>query len=215
VIISDIAYKMYKVRNYRIKALLRSIICRIERGELYSKTLRKIFKDYHDVEIGLYTTGGCFVPFQADRFTKIGRYCSIARQMRIMNRNHPLQFQSTHALFCISSLGFCDNDLVHHIPIEVGNDVWIGHNAIIHPNVKVIGDGAVIAAGAVVNKNVPPYAIVVGNPARIVRYRFSKDIIDKLLETQWWDKSIEELKPQLRNFMKPIEEVKVDLDSNL
>ena len=83
-----------------------------------------------------------------------------------------------------------------------GNDVWIGHNAIIMPNVKNIADGAVIAAGAVVNKDIPPYAVAVGNPSRIVRFRFSKEIIEELIASRWWEKSIEEIKPVIGEFTK-------------
>ena len=89
--------------------------------------------------------------------------------------------QSTHAFFFNPYFKYCTEDNLESIPLTVGNDVWIGHNAIIMPNVKSIGDGAVIAAGSVVNKDIPAYAVVVGNPARIVRYRFSKEKIEELL----------------------------------
>ena len=71
------------------------------------------------------------------------------------------------------------------------------------PSVKKIGTGAVIGAGAVVNKNIPPYGIVVGNPARPVRYRFAPKMIEKLLESRWWEKSITELKETLEEFIGP------------
>ena len=67
-------------------------------------------------------------------------------------------------------------------------------------------DGAVIGAGAIVNKNVPPYAVVVGNPARVVRYRFSQAVIDELLASKWWEKDIDELKPHLKEFQQHYEE---------
>jgi hypothetical protein len=155
----------------------------------------------------MYTHGGCFVPGQVHPFTTIGRYCSIAGTVRIINRNHPLDFKSTHAMFCISRFKFCDKDLVGYTPLNIGNDVWIGHNAIITPNVRKIGDGAVIAAGAVVNKDAPPYAVIVGNPARIVRYRFPQEIIDELLASKWWEKDIEELKSNIKEFQQPYERI--------
>jgi acetyltransferase-like isoleucine patch superfamily enzyme len=77
--------------------------------------------------------------------------------------------------------------------LSIGNDVWIGQNAIILPSVARIGDGAVIGAGAVVTKDVEPYSIVVGNPARLLRYRFSQETIVKLQESRWWEKSVGEL----------------------
>jgi acetyltransferase-like isoleucine patch superfamily enzyme len=120
-----------------------------------------------------------------------------------MNRNHPLEFKSTHALFFNPSLGISKQDEIEFIPLEIGNDVWIGHNAIIMPHVRLIGNGAVIAAGAVVNKDVPPYAVMVGNPARVVRYRFSQDTIDTLQESRWWEKSIDQLQPEIEEYLKP------------
>ena len=206
--ICKMLYKLYRIKNHRIKKMIRTFVTKIEKGEMYSETLRRIYKDYHDVEIGMYTHGGCFIPFQVDRHTTIGRYCSIARTVRIMNRNHPLDFKSTHAMFCISSFQLCEQDLVSHIPLKIGNDVWIGHGAIVMPNVREIGDGVVIAAGAVVNKNVPPYAIVVGNPARVVRFRFSEDVINELLSSRWWEKSIDELKPEISTFQCVYEKCK-------
>ena len=166
----------------------------MEGGEFYSKTAREIFKEYWDVDIGMYTHGGCFNIWQFDRKTTIGRYCSIARTAYAINRNHPMDYKSTHAFFFNPNLKYSKEDTVEDIPLKICNDVWIGHNAIIMPHVRVIGDGAVIAAGAVVNKDVPPYAIVVGNPSRVVRYRFSKETIEKLLEEKWWEKSMEEIK---------------------
>lgn len=169
-------------------------------GELYSTLLRNIFSKYYNVTIGMYTHGGCFTPYNIDRFTVIGRYCSIAQKARVINRNHPMEYKSTSALFYNPIFNIVSNDPVKDIPLSIGHDVWLGHNSIILPNVKEICTGAVIGAGAVVNKDVPPYAVVVGNPARVVKYRFGKDVIEELLKSKWWEKSIEELKPHIREF---------------
>lgn len=205
--LSNLLYKLYGIKKNRLRTFIKKVIYRLEGGEFYSTTLRKIYKEYHNVEVGLYSHGGCFVPGAIDRFTKIGRYCSLATTVRVMNRNHPLEFKSTHAFFFNKRLKYCMKDPVEYIPLNVGNDVWIGHNAIIMPNVKEIGDGAVIAAGAVVNKNVPQYAVVVGNPARVVRYRFSKEKIEELLASSWWEKSIEEIKSRIDEYTKPYEDL--------
>lgn len=199
---NTLLFKLYGINRTSIKRTIINQVVRLEEGEFNSETLREIFKHYHKVQIGLYTHGGCFIPGQIDKFTTIGRYCSIARTARAMNRNHPMEFKSTHAYFFNPKLGICDTDNIEHIPLNIGNDVWIGHNALIHPHVRTIDDGAVIGAGAVVNKDVPPYAVVVGNPARIVRFRFSKEVIQELLDSKWWDKSIEELKPHIRDFQQ-------------
>ena len=80
--------------------------------------------------------------------------------------------------------------------------MWIGHNAIIMPNVKNNADGAVV------NKDIPPYAVVVGNPARVVRFRFSKEIIEKLSASWWWKKSIEEIGSRMHELQRPFEKIK-------
>jgi hypothetical protein len=83
-----------------------------------------------------------------------------------VNVNHPLAFWSTSGLFFNPANGLCDSWLVEHDPLEIGNDVWIGANAVILPEVNRISDGAVIDAGAVVNRDVPAYAVVLGNPGQ-------------------------------------------------
>ena len=84
-------------------------------------------------------------------------------------------------------------------PVIIGNDVWIGMYAIVNRGIK-IGDGAVVASGAVVTKDVPPYAIVGGNPAKIIKFRFSPEIIEKLLAIKWWDWDESLIKSRVNDF---------------
>lgn len=200
--LGKVFYWLYGINDCRIRNIILKLISKVEGGELYSRTLRRIFEDYYKVKVGMYTHGGCFVPGQIDKFTSIGRYCSIAGTVRVMNRDHPMDFKSTHGLFFNPDLKLCDNDMINYIPLYIGNDVWIGHNAIIAPHVRTIGDGAVIGAGAVVHNDVYPYAVVVGNPARPVRYRFRKEVVEELLASRWWEKSIEEIEPHVDEFRK-------------
>jgi len=116
-----------------------------------------------------------------------------------------MSFKSTHGFFFNPVAGFTDEDLVEYTPLTIGNDVWIGDSVKIMPQVTNIGDGAVIGAGSVITKNIPPYAIAVGYPARIVRYRFTKEIIEKFLEEKWWEKDIDELKPTIKEYQQPYE----------
>jgi acetyltransferase-like isoleucine patch superfamily enzyme len=125
--------------------------------------------------------------------TKMGRFCSIGPMAYVGLPQHPSKgFISSHPLFYqrIPWRGFdyADRDYFEGFtPTQVGNDVWIGANAMIKGGVK-IGDGAIIGAGSVVTKDVPPYAIWVGVPARLLRYRFDAETIKFLLEFSWWDK---------------------------
>lgn len=202
-LLGELLYKLYKFDRRSFRAVILRLIEKVERGSLYSQTLRRIFRDYHAVEIGMYTHGSCFVPGNFDRNTTIGRYCSIAADVQVFNRNHPMNFKSTHAFFFNPVLELTDQNLVEYQPLEIGNDVWIGHGTIILPNVTKICDGAVIGAGSIVSKNIPPYAVAVGHPIRIVRYRFSQEIIAHLLEEKWWTKSIQEVKENLEEYTRP------------
>ncbi|WP_300286554.1 CatB-related O-acetyltransferase [uncultured Alistipes sp.] len=90
-------------------------------------------------------------------------------------------------------MGFVDRDMLVRPPLEIGHDVWIGANAIVLPGVSRIGDGAVIGAGSVVTKDVEPYEIVVGNPARPIRKRFGDAQIAALEKSRWWEMDRREL----------------------
>jgi acetyltransferase-like isoleucine patch superfamily enzyme len=189
---------IFLLLSAKLQTIMRIVLWALSRnrGEFHSLLLREVFKKFQGVDIGLYTHGACFIPEAFPRNTKIGRYCSIARTALAFNVDHPLHFKSTHAFFFNSVFGYCEKDKIADIPLEIGHDVWLGSNVVILPTVKNIGTGAVVAAGAIVNKDIPPYAVVAGNPARIVRYRFAPDTIKKLLESKWWEMSIEEIKKE-------------------
>ena len=127
----------------------------------------------------------------------IGRYCAIAEAVRFVmaGANHAMLGPSTFP-FGIFGGTWADTtmDLVMSAPSRgdtlVGNDVWLGYGSLVMPGVG-IGDGAVVAAGSVVTADVPPYAIVGGNPARIVRRRYADADVDRLLRAAWWDWPVE------------------------
>lgn len=123
----------------------------------------------------------------------IGRFCSVAEQARINLGKHPVgESVSTHPNFYLPNRNGGISFVTEHFyanefsPVKVGNDVWIGFRAIIMGGVT-IGDGAVVAASAVVTKDVPDYAIVAGVPARIVGYRFDEATIAKIKQSKWWE----------------------------
>lgn len=121
----------------------------------------------------------------------VGNYCSIANDVMIGLGKHPLELFSTSPIFYKVRNAFRktiierDYKFDEYKVVLIGNDVWIGASSIVMDGVTV-GDGAVIAAGSIVTKDVPPYAIVAGVPARILKYRFPKEKISEMLETKWW-----------------------------
>lgn len=187
-----------------LRQLIKSAVLRLEGGGLYSRTVRRILRTYHDIEIGMYSRGACYCQ-DLPPGTRIGRYCSIFPTLRIFSGNHPMNVKSTHAFFFNPRLGRVPCDIIERTQLRIGNDVWVGHNVLILPTVSSIGDGAVIGAGSVVHQDVPPYAVVVGNPARTVRYRFSEKTIHELIASQWWNRSIDELRDEIETFRQPLE----------
>lgn len=204
-ILSKILYKLYAIKRRSLRNIILRIVEKLEGGQTLSPTLRRIFLDYHHIEVGLYSYGGCFDPHAIAPFTKIGRYCSFADGVRVFNGNHPLEFKSMHPFFYNPSCGYVQKELISRNRCTIGNDVWVGHNAIILPNVKNIGDGAVIGAGAVVTKDIPDFAVVVGNPAKPIKYRFSEETRCKIKDSQWRNKNIEELSQNIEEFLSPFE----------
>ncbi|MBN1508508.1 MAG: CatB-related O-acetyltransferase [Sedimentisphaerales bacterium] len=191
--LGELSYRLYAVRRTRMRRWILRILARAEGGYARSRTIRRIFRDYHQIEVGMYSYGGCFDASAITPFTRIGRYCSFAGGVKVFNGNHPMEFRSTHPFFFNPEFGFVDHDLAPRTRLVVGNDVWVGCNAIILPAVRHIGDGAVIGAGAVVTKDVPDFAVVAGNPATIIRYRFSEEVQQEIKASRWWDKDVEEL----------------------
>jgi len=145
----------------------------------------------------------------------IGKFCSISRHVSVGLSPHPSNWISTSPLFFKShnATGFkwIEKDVYDDTPapILIGNDVWIGMNAAITGGVKV-GNGAIIAAHSVVTKDIPPYAIVGGVPAKIIRYRFDESIINKLEELCWWDLPPSVLKDNIKSFQKEISVAEID-----
>lgn len=126
-------------------------------------------------------------------YTDIGKYCSIGPNLLCGWGIHPIAGISTSPMFYSTSkqngYSVCEqNKIGEREPIVIGNDVFIGANVTILDGI-IIGNGAVIGAGAVVSKNIPSYAVAVGCPIRIIKYRFDKSTIDKLEKSKWWNEN--------------------------
>lgn len=155
---------------------------------------------------------------------KVGRFCSIAEKVAFLTKTHPAQeFVSTHPAFYSmkkqSGFTYASEQMFDEDPvlagskysIEVGNDVYIGYGATVIGPCR-IGDGAVIAAGAVVTGDIPSYAIVGGIPAKVIKYRFSEEEILYLKSLEWWNKSQDWLEKYAREFTS-IETLKAAIES--
>lgn len=147
-----------------------------------------------EIEIGNYTSINGPNTDLRSRLNpvKIGNFCSIARNVTFQEFNHDFS-RLTSYFVNHNMLGKpAKDDLVSKGPITVGHDVWIGTHCIILSGVT-IGTGAVVAANTVVARDVPPYAIVGGNPAQVIRYRFDEATVKELLASEWWDKPEQEI----------------------
>ena len=134
----------------------------------------------------------------------IGKFCSIANDVLIGLGAHPIYNFSTSPIFYKKNnplkivLVDKDSQFQEYKPIVIGHDVWIGTRAIVLDGVS-IGTGSIIAANSVVTKDVPPYAIVAGSPARIIRFRFDESKIKELLDSSWWELDINLIKDKKYN----------------
>ena len=137
-------------------------------------------------------------------FADVGKYCSIAGDVMLGMGTHTLDKLSTSPIFTetknATTYSWVKVSAMNpYKRVTVGNDVWIGVRAMIMGGL-IIGDGAVVAAGAIVTKDVPPYAVVAGVPAKVIRYRFPQEVIDRLEALQWWNLPEEVLKSHLALF---------------
>ena len=173
-----------EINHSAIISLNASIACPVSIGrwaEVHGKS-----------SLGKYTLLNCHSVLYAD--TQVGRYCSIARSCEIGVDAHPLDFLSTSSFQYSSALMKEHEDTTftrkvrfeYERNITIGNDVWIGAKSVVKSGV-CIGDGAIVAALSLVNKDVPPYVIVGGVPARVIRYRLPKEVVAELLELRWWE----------------------------
>lgn len=146
-------------------------------------------------------------------YASIGKFCSIASHVRINPGDHPMERVSQSHFTYRASAYFEDASDEAELfarrrsrPVTIGHDVWIGHGAIILSG-RTIGVGAVIGAGAIVTKDVPDYSIVVGNPASVLRMRFSEAVIIALRNLQWWNWPHDKLRTALEDFRSlPVDE---------
>ena len=168
------------------------INARIRNSILKSYSRLKHFSELIESELGEYSY---ISQFSIVNKTTIGKFCSIANNVSIGLWQHDTDV-TTHTFHLYETSGGFVKGFTNFkkdiIQTNIGNDVWIGSNAVIMKGVK-IGNGVIIGAGSVVTKDVPDYAIVIGQPAKIHKYRYDEDTITLFLKTNWWEQERERL----------------------
>ena len=208
--------RVFKVPNLNVPRLLAEGVAYgvLNQSHLedtsFSVYARKFFNGNTTINIGAksYLVQAAVVEGDLRGEISIGKYCSLAREL-IFNMRSVL-YHNYHNLSSYTLASFDWQVTKEFYPpqgvckIEIGNDVWVGRGCILkctNPNKPlVIGDGAVVAADSVVVKNVPPYAIVGGNPAQIIKYRFAPEVIEALLRIKWWNWSLDKIHDNFKYF---------------
>ncbi|MEP0356629.1 CatB-related O-acetyltransferase [Paraglaciecola sp.] len=190
--------------------------------EAYSRIPESSLSWSGQVSIGAFSY---LVPGSNLEASSIGRFCSIGTGVRIMGQSHPTDrvtsstwtYGNNIKNIILEDFG-CTPIQNYKVPNEsgicIGNDVWIADNVTFKRNLKV-GHGAIVAANSLVTKDVPPYAIVAGNPAKIVKYRFDEESITDLMSCNWWDKSPKFLSQYDLSNVEKFKEVKEDIISEV
>jgi virginiamycin A acetyltransferase len=177
------------------------IVLEKDRVHKFKLPYTRNFDNYAKYAVGKYTYGGPIVKdWHQGSTLKIGNFSSIAENVTILlGGNHPTDWISSFP-FGVVFDEFKERNYKYPKSskgsVIIGNDVWIGLNTTILSGVT-IGDGAIVAAGSIVTKNVEPYAIVGGNPAKLIKKRFSDEAISKLLAIKWWEWEIDKIKDNL------------------
>lgn len=202
--IKKIYYKLKNIKKQkRMEKYCKEKKCRIDKCvSIIDTDIEEYCNFAHHCEIigskiGKRTSIGRYTKI---RDANIGAYCSISWDVTIGAVSHPMENVTSHAFTYRKQFGICENDIFLQKEItSIGNDVWIGCGATILAGVK-IGDGAVIGAGAVVTKDVNPYEIVVGIPAKTIKKRFDDETINRLNTIQWWNFDDNVLKENIKLF---------------
>lgn len=192
--LSPLFLRLYRFRVFR--PAIRWLCTGLEGGLFFSETLRLLLRVFHGAEVGRYSYGPVLAPGVIPPQSRVGAYCSVGPGLVVRRRDHPLERPSLHPFFYNRHLGFVVRDTIADTadnPLEIGNDVWIGDRVTILSGCRRVGNGAVLAAGAVVTRDVAPYEVVGGVPARTIRMRFDDETIKALERSRWWERDLDDL----------------------
>ena len=183
-----VIHHLYRYR--RLRTLCARLCARLEGEAMMSVTWRRILHDYHGAQVGRYTYGDILRAGALPPGSVVGAYCSTGSALIIRRRNHPLERPFLHPFFYNATVGLLIKDTIpadRDNPLTIGNDVWIGDRVTILAGCRHIGNGAVLAAGAVVTADVPAYTIVGGVPARLIKMRFDAARVAEIEASRWWE----------------------------
>lgn len=182
-------------KHKRLRGLVQRLCAR--KGLMRSATWRAILVQYHGADVGDYSYGSLLDPHVLPQGTTVGRYVSCGVGLIVRRRDHPVARPIMHPFFYNAALGMVDADTIAadaDNPLSIGDDVWIGDRVTVLSGCKTIGRGAVLAAGAVVTRDVPAYAIMGGVPAKLIKMRFDDTQIAALETSKWWERDIATLR---------------------
>lgn len=200
-------------RRQSLHWLSQILITRWDGGGMRSPLLRELLARHQKVQIGHYSYGPILKWGRLPRGTRVGNWTSVGRDLLVVRRNHPVDRVTQHPFFYNAKLGVVASDTIEQVtdnPLEIGHDVWIGDRVTILGSCKSIGNGAIVAAGAVVTRDVPPYAIMVGIPARPLRDRFPPEIQQHLEASRWWEFDLPTLLPLRDALMEPLTQARAE-----
>src|SRR4030042_2805992 len=167
--IDEFLFRFYRIKSRYSRKIIRELLLRRKNSEIYSRVLRKIFSQYHYIHIGMYSYGAFTLSIPSG--TVVGRYSSVPRNLLVLRGNYAITRKSCHPFFFNPTFLYVDKLLITRTKLTIDNDAYVGMDVTILPSVSTIGKGAVGGAGSVLVRDVPPFAVVGGNPAKIIKYR--------------------------------------------
>lgn len=198
--------RLYPGRTHK---LFRRLAERHDGGEMGSALWRALLLRHQGVQIGAWSYGSIFERGRLPRGSVVGRWCSVASELIVRRRDHPIERVTQHPFFYNARLGIVAHDTIRRDednPLTIGNDVWIGDRVTILSGCRTIGNGAVLAAGAVVTRDVAPYTIVGGTPARMLRDRYPAGVSAQLERSRWWELDLPALRTLQPMLLEPLDE---------
>jgi virginiamycin A acetyltransferase len=177
---------------------------KLEGGMAFSLTARLIMQKRYGVTIGALSYGGCFARGSIPPGVRIGRFVSIGSNLKVFRRDRFLNWVSLHPIFFNPLFGFAKKDPIVSSPFVIEHDAWIGERVLVTPGCMRIGLGAVVGAGSVVTKDVPDFALVAGNPARLIRFRFPEEVCERIRRSSWWLLPLPELIKRFPEMSQPL-----------